>query len=222
MQEIWREIPPVTRYYGIGVLALAIASLKFSPYNFVYHPQLVFQNHQFWRLITGCCFLGKLDLAFLMHFVMSFQYILRLEKREFPLRHGTFLFLLILLAILSIIGSTIFGSVTVGSSIVVGFSYIYSKLFTGEQVMVLMMIPVPIQYLPFVNILMTVMQNGSPIPGLIGIAAAHIVFYLCYILPAIIKRPILKTPPVLAKLNEEPTDGIHHFNPTGAGRRVGD
>lgn len=228
MQEAFESIPPFTRIYGIIVIGLGlIVSLKLiHPIYLVYSFDLVFGRGEIWRLFTSIFFIGQLDFNFLLYIITSFMFIAGLERSHFSERTSNLVFIFILNSIFSLLLSTLFTSFSVGSSVLHSLEFIYAKLFPDQMVNLFMIIPVRVAYLPFVHLLLAVLQGGSMIPALIGIISGHLTFYLLFILPVEINRPILKCPECLVDWidrrglanggNPRPQDPLR-----GRGRRIG-
>ena len=200
--EFLNTIPPVTKVWGIGslILSVVVSVGAVQPANLVFDPYLTFKQHQYWRIITGLLFFGKLDMNLLIFFFTSFQMLKNLEEKQFPTRKSNFVFIIILTSILVLIGSGLFKSLSAANSLLTAFSFIHGKLFSREQMMFMMIIPLPIQYVPFVSLIMSIVSQQSIIPNLIGLFCGHFIFYLLFILPILIKKPILKAPKFLSRL----------------------
>jgi hypothetical protein len=64
----------------------------------------------------------------------------------------------------------------------------------------MMFIPLKLPWVPFAEMAMMMLQGGSIKYGVIGAIAGQTVFFLLYLLPAEIGRPVLKTPKLLSNL----------------------
>jgi len=201
-------IPPVTRIWGGASLILsALTSLGVvEPYDLVFEPTLAFKKFQIWRVLTGLLFFGKIDMNLIIFLFTSFALVKKLEERQFPTRKSNMVFMLIITSVLVLIMSSLFGSLFASQSLVNAFSYIYGKLFSNEQIMMMMMFPLPIQYVPFVSMIVSFVSNQSILPNLIGLVCGHITLSLLFIIPVITKRPLLKAPRFLSSL----IDGNQH------------
>ncbi|KAH0788041.1 Derlin-1 [Histomonas meleagridis] len=198
------NIPIFTKIYGIVVLSFGLlVSLKVvNPLYLIFLPQAIFQG-QIWRIFTAPFFLGKLDMNLIMRILSSFMMVKKLEEQHFSHRLSNLIFIFILLCILTMSLSAIFGSFFVGSSVLSGLIYIYSKLYSNTMVNLMMVIPINVQWLPFTSLLIDLLNNMSMLPDLIGLASGHIIFYLLFVLPVLIKRPLLKTPTFLSRLLDD-------------------
>ena len=72
LQESYMQIPPVTRAWLTGVVAVTVGSrFGLVPLsNLALDLGLVFQRLQLWRLVTSFFFLGPLDLSWLINLFM--------------------------------------------------------------------------------------------------------------------------------------------------------
>jgi hypothetical protein len=134
-------------------------------------------------------------------------------------------FLFIMNAFFVLLLSTAVGSYHAARAMLSAFEYLYSKLFSEGVVQIFMILPVPVIYLPFVQIAIDMISKQSPIPNIVGIVAGHTVFYLLYILPILIKKPIFKTPAFLVQWLDgaEAANAQQHGGGfAGRGRRIVD
>jgi Derlin-2/3 len=199
--EFLNAIPPFTKVWGVAILGMGgIVTL-----GIVHHARVlwwadaVFYHGELWRLITGPFFIGPLDLQLIFSAVFPLMMISRLESSLYSHRLSTMTFLFIMNAIFVLALCTALGSFAAGRAMLSAFEYLYSKLLSSVIVNVFMILPIPAAYLPFVQIAMDLMSKQSPVPNIIGIIAGHTVFYLLYLLPVLIKRPVFRTPPILVQ-----------------------
>jgi hypothetical protein len=72
LQDSYMQIPPVTRAWLTGVVAVTVGS-RFGVVplaNLALDLGLVFKRLQLWRLVTSFFFLGPLDLSWLINLFM--------------------------------------------------------------------------------------------------------------------------------------------------------
>jgi Derlin-2/3 len=199
--EFLASIPRFTKYWGIAILAVSLSVTigVVSPYFLVFAPYLVFRG-EIWRLITAPFFLGKLDLQLIFQLFLPFSLIRSFEQNMYPNRLSALVFIFILNAIFVFILSGLFGSLSVGSSMLTALTWVCVKHAGNQVVQFFMIIPLPIKWLPIADLLLGYLQGQSFVPGVIGIIAGHTVFFLLYILPVELGRPLLQTPPILSRL----------------------
>jgi hypothetical protein len=100
--------------------------------------------------------------------------------------------------------STLYDSTDVASTMAFAFQWIYSKLFSNEQIHFFHFINLPMQYFPFAMLLFRYYYNDQSLrSAVVGLMVGHIVFYILFVLPVIINRPILKTPRILKRIFRE-------------------
>jgi Derlin-2/3 len=223
--EMLNQIPPFTRVWGIGILvaSLLVAFHVVSAMDLVFYAPFVLRG-QVWRLFTSAFFMGDLQINLIIQVFFSLMFIKNLEQQLYSRRLSAMIFIGILLLIIIQILSSLLTSLSICDSLLHAFAFIYSKLFTGANVNFLMIFTIPIQYYPFLQLLMPLLMGGSIIPGLIGIVAGHLVFYLLFVLPLLIQRPILRTPRALVRAcgEEEGQQPQEQARYGGQGRRLMD
>ena len=200
MQEFFNSIPPVTKYLGAIIIGVAlIVSVKLvDPGTIVFDPDLAFGKFQIWRFFTGLFFMGKISFNLILSIFFDLMMLRNLELAKFPTRHSQLVFVIILMGIINLTLSGIFGSYSCAHSLMGALMYFFGKMMPEARVYV-MMFPVPAQWAPFINIIMAVAGGQHPIVSIIGILTGHIVFYLLYVLPVITDTPIFKTPRILVR-----------------------
>jgi Derlin-2/3 len=199
--EFINSIPPFTRAWGVAIIAIGIlVTLNVvSPYVLVFDPQRVLHG-EVWRIVTSLFFVGRLDLNLFLHVVMSLYFVVPFEQKFYAQRLSAITFIFILTAVLVLALSGGMGSFSTASSMLMAFTYLCAKHLGDMEVRVFFLLPVPMRWLPFVNIGIAYLQAQSILPSVIGIIAGHTVFFLLYILPVALGRPILQTPPILVRL----------------------
>lgn len=199
MDEL-RRAAPITFIWGAGVIVVEVLyTLSILPvYYIVYEPSLTFKKFQLWRLLTGILFYGKVNINTIISFAFNFRFIYSTETGIYNNRKSNFLFIIILCSILIYILSGMLHSFFLADSLTTAVLFICSKLIQGNAV-IYGLIPVPIAWLPFINIIITVASGGGFLQIVIGIIAGHTVFFLLYVFPVITKTPILKAPRILQR-----------------------
>jgi Derlin-2/3 len=223
--EFFNSIPPFTKYWGILILAFSLlTTLAVPPALLVFDPSAVLHG-EIWRLFTSPFVLGRLDFQLIIQMFLPLSLIRTFEQSQYPNRLSVLVFMFIFMSIITFILSGIFDSGAIGSSLLTGFTWVCSRHYGNQVVQLFMILPVPLKWLPLVDLLMSFLQGGSLRHGIIGIVAGHTVFFLFYVLPVVLDRPILQTPPILSRLldvtaaaNGQPDPG-YAFH--GGGRRLG-
>lgn len=219
MENFFQNIPKFTRFYLVAITSVSIL-VSFGildPYLCLFDPQLTFRKFQLWRLFVSPFFLGKLDLNMIFQIFSCYNFFRKLEEQHYQNRLSTLVFVFLSISFFSLLFSGLLGSLSVGSSCYFAMIFIFSKVFSDEMVRFIV-IPMNIQYYLFANATLNLITGASIVPVLIGISAGHIVFYLYYILPVLLKRPLFKTPNFLVRL----LDGRGAGAPRNRGRRLRD
>ena len=221
--EIVNQIPPFTRFWAGGILlcALFITAGVLDPFSIFFSPKQILAG-QVWRIFTSLFFLGELKVSLLINVVMAFTSIKTLEESQYTNRLGTLVFTFILVAFFVQVLSGILGSYSICRSMMQAFGYIFSKMFPSQRIVLMMIFPIEVRYLPFAYLVIDLLNKHSIIPALIGIVSGHIVFFLLFLLPIILRRPILKTPAILVRLFDNYEQPERDPLVRGVGRRVGD
>jgi hypothetical protein len=105
-----------------------------------------------------------------------------------------------LIAVVVLTLSALFHSVMTGVSIFIAFEWFYSKIHPRAMANFMMVIPMPLQWLPFADLLVSALQGGSLKHGVIGCIAGHTAFFLLCILPPKFGYPALKAPWIFEKI----------------------
>jgi Derlin-2/3 len=205
--EMIQQIPPLTRYWAIGVVfcALLVTASVFTPAEIAFIPKFVFVDGEIWRLLFAPFFVGELHVQMVINTFLTFAFIARLENREYQGKLASFIVLASLVAFLVNLLSTAFSSYSVCDSMLTAMSYIYGKIYSTETILVMMVIPLPIQLFPFAEIILDIVSKVSLRGSLIGFFAGHAAFYLLFLLPVLMGREILKTPDILKRWCGEAT-----------------
>lgn len=192
---------PITFGYSCGIIAMIIISLLgiLPPISLVYYKKAVFHDFELWRLVTGLFYFGKPDFMMLISLAFRIKFMHTLETTVYNQRKSTFLFIILLMIIPVYILSDVFGSFSSALSLSEAIEMLAGKLMQANM-LIFGIIPIPIRFVPIFQIFMSVVQNQSPIPIIIGILSGHLVFYLLYVFPVITKTPIFRTPNFLRQL----------------------
>ena len=203
------DIPPITKCWIGGIILTGVAnSLKLvDALDLIFIPKNVIKKFEFWRVLTCACYFGPFSLSLFILLSTIYTIFGGLEKKQFEFRRGNLIFIFILIEFLILVLSARFDSIEIGSSLIIAFCYIYGKLFTGEH-LGFMMIEMPVQFIPFASMIVTFLHDGSLKSSIIGLCAGHFVFYLLFILPTIVGKPIIRPPKLFSKIFDKPEPSI--------------
>ena len=171
IKAYFMSIPPFTRYFTsiVFVSSMLMTYGLISPYKYFLFYELVFKHGHIWRLITTFLYAGKFGPSFLFGMLMLYFTCKRTE--EWFKNKGQELMTLILFnAFMIMIYSAIYGnSMVLHQSFIFSLMYVCCKLDPDSMVSI-WGFPVQSSNLPWVMLLLGVLQGGDPIPDLIGIA----------------------------------------------------
>jgi Derlin-2/3 len=177
------SLPPITRLWATACFASSTLC-----YLGVLHPAnlallsraALFRRFQLWRPLTSAAFLAPYSLKFVFELMWILQYGVALERQAYALRPGDFLWMLIFgasaLTALSLLAPPL-GLMFVASPLVFALVYVWSRHYPDQRVSLFGMIQLQSFYLPFAFLAMTVLQGGSPVVDLLGIAVGHAWFF---------------------------------------------
>ncbi|ODV60005.1 derlin [Ascoidea rubescens DSM 1968] len=185
--ELITEVPPITRYWSIGVVALA-ALEKYgflSSLDLLYSFDSVFRNSQYWRLITTFFYFGSLnfDLFFVLFFMVRYSRSLE----ENISRSRDYLWILFINSVLLIIYSSfIYPLSKLGPKLQEAIIYIWSRRNPNVRLQLFGIIEFSAAYLPFFYAIFNHLLRQLPLRGtLVDIIIGHIYFYFQDIFPKI-------------------------------------
>jgi Derlin-2/3 len=176
----YASLPPVTRLWATACFAssalcyiglLHPASLALLSRAHVLAPRL-----QLWRPLTSALFLAPFSLKFAFELMWILQYGAALERGAYAVRPGDFAWMLafnaLALTAVSLLAPPL-GLVFVASPMVFALVYVWSRHNPDQRVSLFGMITLRSFYLPFAFLAVTVIQGGSPVNDLLGLAVGH-------------------------------------------------
>ena len=184
LKKFFNEIPPFTRYFVTStfMLSLFMTYHLISPISLVLDYTKVFKNLQIWRLLTTFLFAGPFGPSFLFKMMMCYFTAKRVDE-WFKTKHDEMLTLLLFCAAVIMAYSLVYGEYMVlHNSFLFSLMYVCCKLDPDSQVSI-WGFPVTSANLPWVLLLLDVVQMGDIVSDLIGIAAGHTYIYVKTVLP---------------------------------------
>lgn len=185
------RIPPITTV----ILACAAASVVLVTFDvidslhMIYSPTLVFEQKQYWRLITTFFYFGKVGI----HSVLEIRWIYivssAIEEQYFHRRAWDYGFtlligcgLILLMRTISIIDVPFLSFVMVNMMV-----YLFSRLIPDQRAIIFPFIEVPMRMLPIAFLGMTVAFQGfnEAKADIVGSFAGHTIWYLLEVFPRI-------------------------------------
>lgn len=203
LEDLIRGLPPVTRIV-IGastVIALLCTLDMISPLSLYLNWDLIYNQRQWWRLISCFFFLGELNLQFCWNIFIYIQYCSSLEEVSFRGKTPDFVWMLVSAGSLLLFFSYTFklSSIFLSSSLMDVMTYVWSKKNPAALVQVFF-ITLSAAYLPFVLTALSFLMGGSVVDHIIGIFVGHIYYFFTEIYPLMPTSGgirIFKTPKLL-------------------------
>ncbi|KAH7832372.1 putative Serine/threonine-protein kinase [Monocercomonoides exilis] len=179
------NVPPFTRMYDIAsiVLSLLIYSGNLSLIDIFFHPVLVIEDKQYWRLFTSFLYHGEFGLNLIINLYFFSNMCSSLETNHFRNRTIDFAFFVFFIAsvivILSLIPTNEKSHPILAHSLSSAFWYYSSKLPENRHgaVMLFMLIQVPFSLVAWIQILFKIVSGESIMDNLKGILAGHLFYY---------------------------------------------
>ncbi|KAI3433463.1 hypothetical protein D9Q98_003276 [Chlorella vulgaris] len=200
--EIWRSLPVITRgYVSLCVVTTAACALEIiTPFNIYFNSKLIWQKHEFWRLLTNFFFFGNLGLDFFFHMFFLVKYSKSLEEGSFRNRSADFLWMLLFgAAILDVAGPWV-NIQFLGSSLTFMMVYVWGRRHQYVNLSFLGIFTFTAPYLPWVLLAFSFMLGSSPVVDLLGMVAGHAYYFLEDVYPRMTGRRLLKTPAIVRAL----------------------
>lgn len=179
----YASLPPITRLWATACFAsstLCYLGLLHPASLALLSRAALFRRLQLWRPLTSACFLAPYSLKFVFELMWILQYGVALERQAYAVRPGDFLWMLVFgasaLTALSLLAPAL-GLMFVASPLVFALVYVWSRHYPDQRVSLFGMVQLQSFYLPFAFLAMTVLQGGSPVVDLLGIAIGHAWFF---------------------------------------------
>ncbi|KJE88474.1 derlin-2 like protein [Capsaspora owczarzaki ATCC 30864] len=220
-------VPIVTRCYITACVlsALAVQLRVVNLLQLLFRFDLIFYQHEYWRLITHLCFFGGLQVGFFFHMFFVYHYSRSLEEELFHRRSGDFFYMITIgVVLLNIIASflqlyTSFESYFLGSALTFMLVYVWSKHKGSTRMFFLGLFSFRAPFLPWILLGFSLITSPeSTAADIIGIAIGHIYYFLHDVVPLEFGAHPLKTPRFFTWLFE--TRPVVPTVPEGAAAQV--
>ncbi len=205
VEQLLKEIPPITRTYMIAAFATTTAcSLELvSPYRLYYSSTLIFQKLELWRLATNFCFFGQnFTLDFLFHMFFLVRYSRALEENSFRGRTADFFYFLLFGATLMSLLAPLFSLQFLGSSLTFMMVYLWGRRNPAAQMNFLGIWPFTGPYLPWLLFSFSLVLGGNFKVDFLGIIVGHLYYFLEDVYPRLIhsRYRLLETPALIERM----------------------
>ncbi|KAF8283524.1 hypothetical protein TcBrA4_0059470 [Trypanosoma cruzi] len=189
--EFFRTIPLVTRTF----LLLSVASVMLvsfgvvHPVEVVFSPLLVFQERQYWRLITNFFYFGHLDLNSILelHWLcvvssgIELQYFRR-RKVDYCITLFAGMSLLLIFRCLRVVDTPY-----LSFSLCNALAYLFSRLMPEQEANIFLLVTIPVRLLPLFFLAIAIIFDMQRSIRLIFVEnlVGHILWYFLEIFPCI-------------------------------------
>lgn len=220
----YKALPKFTRYWLTTTVVMSIlARFEILPMEYLYLTrESVLTKLQLWRCVTSLFVYPLMPASAGFHFLINCffitQYSARLEKDQFGRSPADYLYLLLIVAALAIVGGLVFNVAFLMDLLVVAVTYIWCHL--NKEVVVTFWFGSRFKavYLPWVLAAMELIFKGS-IASLIGIFIGHFYYFLKFQYPQELGgNAFLETPNLLKQYVPDLSGGISYFGVPPASR----
>lgn len=177
-----------------------------TPIDLYLSKYLIFEKHQYWRVITSMLYTGELGFNSIINLYMLVQYSARIESKIFIDMTQEFIIFIIFGMFLIVIESMMADQLFMIESLISFAVYYWSK-HCGDLKITVAYIPMPIltAYLPFIQIGLCIYEeNYSSLKSkVIGFIAAQITFFIRDVVGAKYDVHLLNGPSIPKDKNTE-------------------
>ncbi|KAI9479502.1 Der1-like family-domain-containing protein [Zychaea mexicana] len=202
----YQSIPPITKaIFTLSIVTTVAPALGLvSPFQLILNWNAI-TKLQLWRLISSF-FLHKLDLGFAMNLYFAYRQSLQLENEVFAGRTADYLYFLLVTSIMQLAAARYLDLYVLSDGLMMTLTYLWSRHYRDVPMTFMFGIRFKAQYLPWVLVGYSYLTPGGSVVGsLVGIAAAHIYYYLTTTYPSQGGRRYLSTPAFLQRLFPQTT-----------------
>ncbi|KAA8906302.1 Der1-like family-domain-containing protein [Sphaerosporella brunnea] len=185
--QIIRDAPPVARTLAGATLLISFSSFVLglvNPMYFIYIPHMVWNpaRLQLWRLVTSFL-LSSPKLGVLMDPFFLFKYASDCEHVRLRRKGDFMVFLLFVGSIIVLLNTFLIGGMTFCSPLILSLAYYWAAFESPSTRVNFFIATFPVKFLPWIMLLMTLVQGGNVFLDLTGIVAAHAYLFLTEIWP---------------------------------------
>ena len=185
-REMYEAIKPVTRVWltaaTLVMLGAKYGAVQLASIGFV--PQLVLRRFEVWRLVTTFLFVGMPSFNTLIRLYNLYRFGNQLESSPFAGGLGAhegnvadYAFQLAIVALFALLLGAALGAAYLGPSLLASVIYLWSKRFPTQRVS-LFFFQMDGIWFPWAMVAVSLVLGDDPTPELMGIAAAHMFYFL--------------------------------------------
>ncbi|KAH7557371.1 hypothetical protein ACOSP7_027073 [Xanthoceras sorbifolium] len=202
--EYYHSLPPVSKFYGVACLMTTTAYYLqlYDPRNIALSYEDVFKRFQVWRLVTNFFFLGPFSFPFAIRLIIIARYGVSLERGPFDKRTADFLWMLIFGAFSLLVMAVVplLWTPFMGASLVYMILYVWGREFPNARINIYGVVSLKGFYLPWATLALDLIFGMPLKPGILGIVAGHLYYFLTVLHPLAGGKYIFKTPLLVHKL----------------------
>ncbi|KAI7825744.1 Der1-like family-domain-containing protein [Gamsiella multidivaricata] len=196
----YRSVPVVTRTMLTATILISVGvALKFIPFGLVYLDwSLIVYKFQIHRLFTSC-FISGLNFNMLFDLYFMYTYGSQLETTTFAGRTADYAWFVIFTSLVTAAVSSYMNIIILFQSVLIAVIYLWSRSNSERIVSFMFGFQFKAVYFPWVLIAYTFVLSGAAIPWgmLIGVASAHLYYFLDHVYPAMGGPRLIPTPSLL-------------------------
>ncbi|KAL5810800.1 hypothetical protein ACOSQ3_027539 [Xanthoceras sorbifolium] len=202
--EYYHSLPPVSKFYGVACLMTTTAYYLqlYDRWNIALSYEDVFKRFQVWRLVTNFFFLGPFSCPFAIRLIIIARYGVSLERGSFDKRTADFLWMLIFGAFSLLVMAVVplLWTPFMGASLVYMILYVWGREFPNARINIYGVVSLKGFYLPWATLALDLIFGMPLKPGILGIVAGHLYYFLTVLHPLAGGKYIFKTPLLVHKL----------------------
>ncbi|CAN6614925.1 degradation in the endoplasmic reticulum protein 1 [Trichomonascus vanleenenianus] len=201
VEERLLDIPKVTRYWTIGIIGMAVLDKceLISELQVMYSFRKVFEEHEYWRLLTTFIYFGPLSISFLFQVLFITKFSRMLEESHYGHSSRDYMWILSICAFLNLgvavvshllgFGTGPFLSLYLSDSL----TYLWCRRNPHVEMSILGLLRFEASYFPWYSAAVTGLLNGPS--GLkisiVGNFVGHFVYFCEDIVPEVYNmRPL--------------------------------
>ncbi|KAG0372709.1 hypothetical protein BGX24_012684 [Mortierella sp. AD032] len=203
LMAAYKSVPIVTRIMLTATILLSLGvAVQLVPYRLIYldWSSIIYKFH-IHRLLTTF-FVTKVGFSFLFDLYFMFTYGSQLETATFAGRSADYAWFVIFTSLFSSVVAHFMGFAFLFQSLLLSVITLWSQSNSERIVSFMFGVQFKAVYFPWVLVAYTSIMMGAVVPWemLIGIASAHVYYFLDSVYPSMGGPKLIPTPTLLYKL----------------------
>ena len=213
--DLFLRVPPITRTSLLLSVALSVAvSLELvSPLKLYFNWSLIYQKHQYWRLLTSIFYRGELSPHTIFDYYICLRYSCQLESQDFRSKPADFIVFFLFGSLSFLFFGYYLGLQFLSTCESAMFLYYWARKNPNYLVNFFDVFVFRSCFMPYFIILLTFLLGYDTRMNLIGTFTGHLYYYLEDIVPNLRETQdfrVLKPPQLLKEFCD--FLGIHDWN----------